>query len=621
MPNLNISGGIAQRHNIPSIIDSVIKPIYTSDPSYEKLAIPIIRIDDRDRTQTLYSFNPFAGTTAGGVTYCNVSLGINNQGTFDIEIEDTDLTIDTTQVKAGARVYIQIGKQNGMMTQVLSGMIRNAGFTRGCENNLLYSISGFSTGIRLNERILDVHTTPTNLLSNGVTIDPSDPDFSADNIVDDALDDESDYYPKDTYKSIVEGTGGYGYIDSSTTTQDSDIEDFIPGMEQRYQEIQDVYNQVEEYTGGRTWVDQFDKIQFQPMMTPLTSNSGFIITATIDRDNDLASNTMYIDADQGYTWVDSIDKGGGYNSSLYGVLPPDPVPDADTGANSNFYSNKTVEVASRIRLPTNPNWRIYAAVEAIGMDNVAAENTVRTRWRLCEDDNGVPKNTNGILGNRYMYANQKYNTADGGRQMIEIMGRGNTDIDVNKNYWLIFSSLNSTPTVYWNWYYFNNGIGTTATAAPGTSSDTNGGTGWAITQGPQMSLVTGRFKSEPFVIRDQKAIDERILIESNISNFPQQITSKLAAVKYMIGLMYYGARPRRTFSFPSVTMPNNPVFPGDIAYIVDPRFNFSTSGNPVVTGQISDINYQFGGKGAGLSPSSRGQSDLSLSVVSHSQFY
>ena len=48
MPNLNISGGLAQRHNIPSIIDSVIPPIYTSDATYTKFVVPMIRIDDRD---------------------------------------------------------------------------------------------------------------------------------------------------------------------------------------------------------------------------------------------------------------------------------------------------------------------------------------------------------------------------------------------------------------------------------------------------------------------------------------------------------------------------------------------------------------------------------------------
>jgi hypothetical protein len=159
------------------------------------------------------------------------------------------------------------------------------------------------------------------------------------------------------------------------------------------------------------------------------------------------------------------------------------------------------------------------------------------------------------------------------------------------------------------------------TDSTGTSSDSDGGAGWTATTGKLMVMTTERFKAEPFGIFDQKAIDERILIESVAQSFPQQITSKLAANKYLVGLMQYAARPRSVFQFPSVTVPDRPVFPGDIAYIVDSRFNFFTSRNPVVTGTITDLQYSFGVKGAGSSPQSRGMTSVALNVVAYNQLY
>ena len=603
-------------HPIPAALgDAPDSGLFTRSELYQKPLIPRIQIKSLDKTQTFHTFNPFTFTgTSRALIYCNVNLSLSQHGTFEFQVDDHLQSLDIDNIKNGNRVVISMGKTNNNLFTHLSGMIRQTGYSRGCEDNLLYNVSGYGTGIRLNERILDVLLDELKTI-DGSTVDQTDSDFFANRVVDDALD-RASYYPKSIYSGEVEGTGGFGYINSSGATVTSPVKDFIPGVLLRFGEIEDLFSQIEGYTGARIYVDEQDRIQLQPVKTPLSTNSGFKITTNVQLDSDLADNTMYVDAETDYTFSDSIGKDSGYSNSLFGILSASVPPDKDASGANNFLENKTVEIAMRFKPITNPHWRLYAGVEGVGLTNVQSENSVRGRWRICADDNGKPQNIGGIIANRYMYPNEHYTTADGGLQTIEIFGRGSNDLDENTWYWLILSSVNATTTEYWRWYYDPaSSQHQSATAAPNTSTADDGGTGWTVTNTRKMVLFQGRFKAEPHNILDVLGVRKRIMIESVIPNFPQQITSKQAAVKYLVGLIHYASRPRRIFQFPSLTVPNKPVFPGDTCCIVDDRFGFSTGGNPVIGGQITDVNYQMGIKGGGTSPSSIGQTRLQLSVV------
>ncbi len=611
MPNLPLHG-LTHRHYIPAILEETLST-FTGDPIYSQPLVPNIRVRSLDKTTTHYTFDPFNPHSAavnGDAIYCSINLSLSHHGTFEFQL-DASGTRDLSNIINGKRVIISMGKSADSMFTHLSGMIRQTGYTRGCENNLLYNVSGFGTGIRLNERILDVLMDEPRVI-DGSTIDTTDPVFAANRVVDDALDDD-DYYPRGVYPSEVEGTGGYQHINSSGSEVDSPITDFIPGVVLRFGEIADLYNQIENYTGARIYVDESDRIQIQPIKTPLSQNIGFKITTNPLLESDFADTTLY--PTEEYSWHDSIATDSGFSNSLFGILSADPAIDKEASSVDDFLENKTVEIAMRFRPITNPHWRLWCGVEGVGLTNVQSENSVRGRWRICRDDNGIPMNTGGIIANKYMYPNEFYNTADGGLQTIQIMGVGNTDLDENNWYWLILSSVNSTATEYWRWYYDIDLGSTWATAPPATSTADDGGTGWTLGLSRRFVMFQTRFKSEPHNILDVLSVRKRILIESVVPSFPQQIKTKRAAVKYLAGLIHNTSRPKRVFEFPSLTIPNKPIFPGDTACIVDDRFNFSTSGNPVIGGQITDINYSMGIKGGGLSPLSKGQSTMSLSVV------
>ncbi len=625
MPILG-SYSFAGLHTITPILGVAAAPsafLTTSDSTYNDPLLATIRITSLDKSNIYYTYNSFSPTITNPTIYMNVNLSLSHHGTFELQIEDSDKTLDIAHIKNGARVYISLGKTEATKTAVLSGMIRTVGYNRGCEQNLLYNLSGFGSAIRFNERILDILIEPATL-GDGVTLDTTDSHFFADQVVDDSIDDTT-FYPKGTPWAKVEGTGGYGYIDSSTTQDDSPIEDFMPGVIQRFGEIEDIHTQVEGYTGARVYVNPDDKVQLQPIQTPLSQNTGFVITTNVQPTLDPANTTMYI-SDEDYSYTESISKDAGYSNSLFGILPATTVPDVSTNSDMFLYQeNKNTEAAVRFRPITSPNWVIYATVEAVGMDNVDDEDTVKAAWRMCEDDNGVPKNSGGIMDVRYMFPNEFYSTGKGGSQTIEVFRDSDIDLDENTYYWLIFSSFNSSPSQYWRWYYKENAgnrdFNVSAAAPAGTTSASDGGSGWALATNKDFGFIQARFKSEPYNILDHQAVKKNILIESVTPSFPQQIANKAAASKYFLGLIQSSARPRTVFDFSSLTVPNKPPLPGDGAIIIDSRFNYSTSGNPVVAGQISDINYSMGIKDGGSSPSSKGMNSLSLSVVGYPRGY
>jgi hypothetical protein len=579
-----------------------------------------ITIKSLDKNTTYYEYNSFNPST-GRIIYARVSTSLSSNGSFKIQFLDNDLSLDRTNIRSPSRVYIEVGKNGLSFKTIFSGMIRSHGVHKGYQDNILYSIEGFGSGIRRNERILDVEISASKLEDDGVTIDTTDSDFFLDNIVDETLD-NLNYFPDDVILENKEGQSGLEYIDSTTTQQDSIIEDFIPSLTHRFDEIQDVHDVLEDLSGARIFVDVNDKIQVQPKLTPSTANYGYLITDIVDKVRDNGENTIYIRGPYNYDFHYSKDNS--YSSKLYSILPPDPAPDIDDSAETTFLENKTVEIAQRFKPPTNPNWRLYAAVEAIGMTNVESENSVRGRWRICLDNNkGFPQDQDGIIENRYMYPNKHYNTSTGGLQVIQISKENpSTDLDSTKWYWLILSSVNATSTIYWRWYHNNSVVGgNSATAAVGTSSDVDGGTGWTTKRGPKMELFIGRFKGEPYACTDHKAVESNILIDSFIPSFPQHINTKIGAVKYSVGLMANVARPKPIWNFSELTVPNNIPVVGDMAVVRDSKLFLSTSGQPVSVGQITDIELIWGSEDGGSDPSSMGPTRMSLNLVGYPLSY
>ena len=113
--------------------------------------MPVITIKNTANNATLYTYNSFTDSgTTDKVLYCSVNLSQNTQGQFVVQFEDQNKSLEST-VTVGSRVQIDCGKQSTALTRLISGLVRKKGYARGANNKVLYTISGSSTAIRLNE--------------------------------------------------------------------------------------------------------------------------------------------------------------------------------------------------------------------------------------------------------------------------------------------------------------------------------------------------------------------------------------------------------------------------------------------------------------------------------------
>src|SRR6185436_12922151 len=155
----------------------------TTDPMYWESFQPKIEIKNLANAVTYYTFDAFADVTTNKVVYCRVDLGIDHHGTFEIQIENSNLGLDTTNIKKGQRVIISVKKDATLAyTRLISGVIRKTGYTRGVGGQALYTISGSSTAIRFNERITYFVREAAKLVQDNITIDITDVTMKADKL-------------------------------------------------------------------------------------------------------------------------------------------------------------------------------------------------------------------------------------------------------------------------------------------------------------------------------------------------------------------------------------------------------------------------------------------------------
>ena len=148
----------------------------------------ILSAEDRNQEPrkhyNLLHFDAFADITTNKVVYCRVDLGVDHHGTFEIQIENSNQALDTTNIRKGQRVIISVKKDTTLTyNRLISGLIRKTGYTRGIGGQALYTIQGSSTAIRLNEIITNQDVEARKLAQDNITIDITDPNFVSDTLL------------------------------------------------------------------------------------------------------------------------------------------------------------------------------------------------------------------------------------------------------------------------------------------------------------------------------------------------------------------------------------------------------------------------------------------------------
>jgi hypothetical protein len=575
--------------------------MFTTDPIYKKPLIPRITIKSLDGGTTYYTYDPWtdSGTTTKAIG-CNVQLSQNHQGIFTVQIEDGSLNISSS-VNLGARVLIECGKQSTQMTRLISGLIRQKGYSRGADGKVILTLSGSSTAIRLNEKIL-YYVNEAAKLADGFTIDINDVTRKADLVL----------------QTGLAGLTSEAIINAGGVVASSDVENFIASVAIEYGEAQDLCNVIEEQTNGEVFVDVNDVVQLRHQLQPPVSGKGFTIKNKFAT-NDNADDTCYL---RGRNWdyTESCLKSDGYSSRIYGILPSE-----SPSSKEDFTINQSVafadntngqETAVKFR-PTHSHWTtgdIFVMCKLNG--DPSTQIPVTTRFRVITDAGGVPTNVGGVVANidfapetfqevqgsiindpAWTYTNQEtfFNTSN---VIIDSF-----DLDTTKDYWFLHSDDNttiSTPSCLWA----AQATATVTRAVHTTNQSTNtaGGSSYTVVNGaPAPIWDIPRRRSQPFEASDPKAISaiagnidsNKGMIESTLSNTPSILKTREAMYRYLCTQLYYMARPRINWNMATVTAPNVPIVPGDPIMISDSVMGFSAPGQQATMATCGDMTYSW----------------------------
>lgn len=573
--------------------------------------------------QLYYSYNPFTATdTAGQPESLTVSRSFGHHGQATLKFEDVGRVLDKTKIRTPSRLKVWLSKADSNWVGYYSGFLRATmpSMHIGPQSNHLELVSG-GLGQRANERLLDFDRTTPNVLDDGVTLDINDVQQQADEMIEDSLSDSNEY-PADTPDSNTEGSDGFNFMNETKVKDAGTLKDYLHSIVARFVTIQDFWNMIENYTGGRVYIDFDGFAQFTPLPTPLSINKGFLLTRKANPLTDSSDTTCQI-VGGSYKQLDSFLIDQGYANKQYGILAADFPPDNDNpGDDDGSVSALANEMATLIKPPTNPNWELWVGV-TLDDGSDGDRHVQRSRWRFAQADpvTGGIVNTGGTIFSFYGYE-QDYNITEGGMQWLRIaVDRG--QLDSETPVWLILTSVNASSTTgFWRWNVDDSYKGFSATAAPGASSDSNGGSGWTyFTGGNNFVVRMIRHKDQAFSCSFNGGIRARSLIEQGIGNFPQQVDTPLAGIKYMLALGRMRSSPQRTYPNVIIRPPNLPVFEGDVFQLKVPEQNLGIAGRPAEVAQISDVSYTFGGEVGAQGENALGAKFLDITLRTYPQGY
>ncbi len=579
----------------------------TTDPIYKKPLLPVIFINNTANAVPLYTYSSFTGTptviTTAFPLFCSVNLSKDTQGQFVIQFEDPNEAMEST-VTVGSRVIIQCGKQSGSLTTLISGLVRKKGYSRGANGKILYTITGSSTAIRLNEIIRYV-VSEASKLADGISPNTADATRKADTLLE---------------TNLAQLTTD-GILNITNLATNSDVETFVANLSVEYGYLQDIINYIESQSGGKVVVDTSDLVNFRFEIKNTFSGRGFTIkNSNANQGADDADDTMYL---RGRNWSYEDDfYTPSYSNKLTAIMRGNSRPSApvDLGFVSinSFTVSSTVEYAVKFKPPhtrfTPGDVYTVASQWSNGIANVLP---VPILLKICNDSAGVPVNAGGVIALVYLfptnfqdplptaYATETTTLINDEFMYNNLATAGPKDfyLDTTKDYWLIFSNQGMGANHRFSVGRNMNGPATINMLTHGSnfSTITAGGSGWFTTALPLPCFGVDRYRSIPFTMWDPKAVQNvqsgktaGQYIESMITESAIEIKDRDSLAKYMITQLYNKARPTTTYNFPAVMAPNIPPFPGDPIVVSDTILGLSTSGQQVALTECGDMTYQWG---------------------------
>jgi hypothetical protein len=611
----------------------------TSDALYNKPTRPRVNIyalSDSAYATPLYTYTPFTGSPSNPVTGLSFNTSMTNVGVCELKIENNDDAIDPEPLRTGCRVKVELSKDGTTFYNAFKGLSRGSLHDIMHTNAKELTLRSYNYLIRLDERVWNAVIESEKDASENYVPTAS---MFTNVLLDDILNLNANYVDSvddSTLHNIIKRDNIVG----------SPLNTWVPRVDAQFTTLGAVVDEVLEYSNAVLIMDMdTDQLEVYNPDVISANTKAFLITTAVNKNADNAENTMY--PREAYQHGIDYDFSGAGNRLIASYISPlttlgtegtagtvfEPTGLADTAPGSkNTVQVQEVEdemdliyLAHFFRPTFSPIKDIRLGCRIL---NIAPNRHSKIEIRSHNSSNNQP---GGIIGTMTAYAGSPnaggtgvvFSSSNGYPTNTNIVigtptGVIGPSVTVGGDYWMVFwnDSTNHTDT----WTGTSKGItwltdeGTGRWSKSGNRGSSWNFSGWSIF-GPgsggtkdddgyfRMGFrgVSGGTGGTPAVnadqlviARDTNAMKKGGMIERTMTSLPVHLIDRKTIEHWLYPKLYTAAKPRVSFNYPSLTMPNRPPKAGDIAVHVDPLAKVGTKTTPIQTTVITDVSYDFG---------------------------
>lgn len=417
------------------------------DPYYVSPTRFKVDIKSQDMLDTFHSFNGFNDNNDIAITAIDCKRGMQQTGTWEIEVSDPERNIDRDLVDRGNIVIISTGKQDsvGHVRNLMWGFLYRVGGERELSDLRWRFIGKGMAATFAHTYISFLKNAPSETLHSGQEVFKKDPDFAAHLLVKEVLS-NLDLYPLDP-RTLVD-RGGFDITEISEL-----IDQIIPSVRYPMATAASVLNAIADMVGAAWTVDENNKFRF---FYPESESSGIIIKDEEEDDD----NGDYVAYNVGGTarYHTSIDPGDGFANMLWGTADLTSIisGEARSVAFTNLYnkdlSQMTISNAALYRDLTFVLSKVGAGTDA------ADPSQQRLRGYITEDlvgQDGFDHRPGPNIVATFGIKISDIKETPGPITKIDLKPVPGVKLDVGRLHWIVMQEIGSDDNNTVRWYHDN----------------------------------------------------------------------------------------------------------------------------------------------------------------------
>lgn len=529
-----------------------------------------------------------------------VDIALNQAGTFQVMIEDSQRLIDRNIIGLGSRFNIAVGKTPTSYQDVLHGYCKAVNTKRDDTGTLIYIFGGYGAQIVFNERVVDFQKQAARQNLGSIIPTTIDNSVAAYQLVRQLINGFAGI-PIKGLPSIAQQTG------LTQNGIDPRVNTFIPTISQPLVEASAVMDTISNEAGA-IWGVQNGDIFFR---YPTQIHTGVTIKDSVEANDPSNKTAYYVGAVE---FTDSMDLQDGFCNGLYlkgGTL--DPTADVQSTASNGSTSLYNKDIAQQV-IPGSARLHNLALL----LSKTGSGGSLNQQFvtgAVVHDSGGKPTGSKVLDLQIPVSSIQTTPTA-----VFDFKAHFSVkDIQVDTPYWVILYAKGTSEDNTIRWYHDNqetadNAFSATRPVALDPSSEDrtrpplkNDTSGWQVsTSGPTYTHAFFKGIRGLAYASDPQSVTKYGLVEA-VHNVPW-IQDNTTLQTYASNILAALAKPIRKFTLTQVTIPNDFIFlPGQQLSIVDTLSNLVAP--HALDAEIQEVRFDFAAPSGGTAQTSSAPSN------------